>query len=281
VSIKVRIEESAAALRKALGTLHVPETVIVLGSGFKGVADQLENVRSVELSSIRHFAVPAVAGHGSNLLIGDLSGERVCVLTGRVHLYEGHDADDVAHPIRVLAHLGAKSVLLTNASGSLSKSVKPGSLVLVNDQINLTGRTCLTGAADIGPQFPSMAGAFDEEWSRRIASLDRKIKRGIYVGVLGPAYETPAEARMLARLGAHVVGMSTVLEVIAARQLGLRVACLSFVTNMSGGIGETLTHDEVLNMARKHGPWLSQVVTKAVGVNRPDSKPQTSRKKKS
>ena len=280
MSIKIRIEESAAALRKALGTLHVPETVVVLGSGFKGAADQLDNVRSVALGSIRHFAVPAVAGHGSNLLIGDLDGERVCLLTGRVHLYEGHDADDVAHPIRVLAHLGAKSVLLTNASGSLTKSIKPGSLVVVNDQINLTGRTCLTDAADIGPQFPSMAGAFDADWSRKIAALDRKIKRGVYAGVLGPAYETPAEARMLSRLGAHVVGMSTVIEVIAARQLGLRVACLSFVTNMSGGIGETLTHDEVLQMARKHGPWLSEMVKRAVGVSRAKIQTPRSRKKK-
>jgi len=266
MSLSKRIEESAAALRVALGQVHVPETLVVLGSGFRGFVKTLRNARHVELGSVKHFPVPAVAGHGSSLIVGDLRGTSISVLDGRSHLYEGHDPEDVVHPIRVLQHMGARRVLLTNASGSLTAKLKPGSLVVVRDQINMTGQTCLVGASVIGPQFPDMSRAFDPNWIKLICKSDRKLKTGVYVGVLGPAYETPAEARMLARLGGDVVGMSTVLEVIAARQLGMEVACLSFVTNMSGGLGKSLTHDEVLFMAKKHADWLAVTVARAVSA---------------
>ena len=189
-------------------------------------------------------------------------------MTGRLHLYEGLSAHDIVYPLRALSQIGVKRVLLTNASGSLRSNIPPGSLVAINDQINLTGTSCLIGPTGkyFGKQFLDMSSVFDAQWTQKICLLDKTIVRGVYAGVLGPAYETPAEAKMLAGLGADVVGMSTVQEVIAAHQLGLKVSCLSFVTNMSGGLGETLTHQDVLDLVAKNQERLQSILIQTVGV---------------
>jgi purine-nucleoside phosphorylase len=177
-------------------------------------------------------------------------------MQGRVHLYEGHDAHAVVFGVRLMVTLGARIVIVTNASGGICEGLGPGSLMLIEDQLNLTGRTCLLGPneAQLGPRFPSMTGADDPELralaQRAAVEAGLSLQTGVYAGVLGPAYETPAEVRMLAAIGADAVGMSTVLEVIAARHMGARVLGLSCITNAAAGLGgATLNHEEVQETA--------------------------------
>ncbi|MBM4250447.1 MAG: purine-nucleoside phosphorylase [Deltaproteobacteria bacterium] len=266
--LETEIAATATAVKSALGVDRLPPTLVVLGSGFKGFENNLSGSTSVELQELPHVASPSVQGHGASLVAGTIGNTPLVVMTGRLHLYEGLSAHDIVYPLRVLATLGVKRVLLTNASGSLCADVPPGTLVAVTDQINMTGTSCLMGPKGkyFGKQFLDMASAWDKSWLEKICALDHDIVRGVYVGVLGPAYETPAEARMLAGLGATVVGMSTVQETMAAHQLGLKVACLSFVTNMSGGLGEPLTHDDVLDLVAKNQERLQSILIKAVGV---------------
>jgi len=273
-TLRQKLEASAADIRAKLGREHLPPTLIVLGSGFKGFVGQLAQTSTVDLATVRGMPVPRIAGHGGALVIGHTWGKaatEVAVLTGRVHLYEGHDASAVAYPIRVLAQLGIQRVLLTNAAGSVEPTLQPGETVLVSDQINLTGASCLAGpeAAELGPVFIDMGQTFDAAWRAGILKQAAGIKEGVYAGVRGPAYETPAETRMLGRLGAQVVGMSTVQEVLAARQLGLAVACLSFVTNMAGGLGGQLDHAEVLALVARHQGPLHELLALAAGVVTP------------
>ncbi|MCX6108987.1 MAG: purine-nucleoside phosphorylase [Proteobacteria bacterium] len=259
---------TAQFLQHRTGQARLPATLVVLGSGFKDFAAEVEGSTSIDMGEIPYFPQPKVAGHGGALVLGTIAAQPVAVLTGRVHLYEGFTPDQVVYPLRALAALGVERVLLTNASGSLDPAVAPGQVVLVRDQINFTGTSCLVGAAGraFGPLFVDMGQAFDGAWAARIKAVAPQVTDGIYVGVLGPSYETPAEARMLAGLGAQVVGMSTVQEVMAARHLGLKVACLSFVTNMSGGLGTPLLHADVLALAEQHKPELTALLIKAVGV---------------
>ncbi|MEN9834678.1 MAG: hypothetical protein RL011_871 [Pseudomonadota bacterium] len=266
--LETKIAATAGAIKSALGVKQLPATLVVLGSGFKGFEKSLSHSSTVELNELPHVASPSVQGHGASLVIGEAGSTPVAVMTGRLHMYEGLSAHDVVYPLRVLATLGVKRVLLTNASGSLRADIPPGRLVAITDQINFTGTSCLMGPDGkfFGKQFLDMASAFDKSWLEKICQLDGAISKGVYVGVLGPAYETPAEARMLSGLGADVVGMSTVQEVLAAHQLGLKVACLSFVTNMSGGLGETLTHDDVLDLVAKNQERLQSILIRALGV---------------
>ena len=262
------LNETGAAICHALGLSSLPKTLVVLGSGFKGFEQTLVNTKSVNLSSLPHVAAPTVAGHGSSLVVGETKGQQVAIMTGRLHMYEGLSAHDIVYPLRAMARIGIKRVLLTNASGSLRAALPPGKIVAVRDQINFTGTSCLLGESGrlLGPQFVDMGATFDATWTERICAFSPDIANGVYVGVLGPAYETPAEARMLANLGADVVGMSTVQEVIAARQLGLEVACLSFVTNMSGGLGITLKHEDVLQLVADHQQKLQALLHHAIGA---------------
>ena len=243
----------------------LPDTLVVLGSGFKGFEERLGNPLRLPLNSVAGMPVPTVEGHGADLVFGALGGRRVAVMTGRLHLYEGHDADAVTLPLRSLALLGLRRVLLSNAAGAVSTAWSPGDVVLVRDQINLTGTSSLLGAfgAAFGPRFLDMGMAFAPEWRERLVRRTG-LREGVYAGVLGPAYETPAEALMLARLGADVVGMSTVLEVLAARQHGLAVACLSFVTNMAGGLGMPLSHGDVLELVVRHRTRLQDLLATAL-----------------
>jgi purine-nucleoside phosphorylase len=265
--LRRRLEASGRALADKLGRASLPDSAVILGSGFKGFESRLADARTADLADVVHMPVPRVEGHGAAAVVGRLGDRDVLVVTGRVHLYEGHSAHDVVFPLRVLASLGVKRVLLTNAAGSVDPSLRPGQVDALKDQMNLTGVSCLAGpdGGVLGPIFIDMGAAFDPEWRRASVSHGDAVE-GVYAGLQGPAYETPAETAMLHKLGANVVGMSTVQEVLAARQLGLRVAGLSFVTNMAGGLGHGLSHAEVLELGAKHRPMLHDLLAKAVGA---------------
>lgn len=270
-SLKQRIDQSAEVIRQSLGRKQLPETLIVLGSGFKGFEDTLTNSLSLDLRHVDGMAIPKVEGHGASLVVGRVEkpgsiSQEVAVLTGRVHLYEGYDAAQVVFPLRVMASLGIKRVLLTNAAGSLDLAIKPGQVVVLSDHINFTGQNCLVGdARELGSTFLDMGGCYDAPWRQKlIGQTAMPVVSGVYVGVMGPTYETPAETRMFGLLGAQVVGMSTVQEAIAAHQLGLRVAALSFVTNMAGGLGVSLHHADVLKLVKDHRDALKSLLAAAV-----------------
>ncbi len=248
-----------------------PEVGIVLGSGLGGLADDLEDAIAIPFDALPGWPAATAPGHVGRLLVGRLAGRPVVMLQGRFHLYEGNDPGLVVQPILLFRALGARVVVLTNAAGGLDPAFGPGTLMVVSDHINLTGRTPLLGpnADALGPRFADMTDA----WSPRLRAQlhaaaraqDVELAEGIYVGLLGPTYETPAEVRMLALLGGHAVGMSTVLECIAARWVGLEVCGVSLVTNAGAGYtGEPLTHDEVLAAGAIAGPRLARVIRRFV-----------------
>lgn len=264
-----RIVALAAAVR-ARTTLE-PEVGIVLGSGLGGLADDLEDATAIPFADLPGWPAATAPGHVGRLLVGRLAGRPVVMLQGRFHLYEGNDPGLVVQPVLLFHALGARVVILTNAAGGLDPSFGPGTLMLMSDHINLTGRTPLLGhnADELGPRFPDMTDA----WSPRLRTRLRaaavaegvELAEGIYVGLLGPSYETPAEVRMLAGLGGHAVGMSTVLECVAARWVGLEVCGVSLVTNAGAGYsGEPLTHEEVLAAGAEAGPRLARVIRRFV-----------------
>ncbi len=267
--IERKIAETFEMIKKKLGRSGpFPELLVILGSGFKGFADSLTKKMAINIAEIPHFSSPSVEGHGSHLMVG-LSGKiPVAVMTGRVHVYEGCSIADVVYPIRALSRLGVRRVLLTNASGSLRPDVKPGETLIIKDHINLTGQNCLIGkeARFFGPSFLDMGDCYNATWRQRIARKTG-LREGVYCGVLGPTFETPAEAAFFGQLGADVIGMSTVQEAIAAHQLGLKVAGMTFVTNYSGSKVEgKLCHEEVLELAKANGPVLTRQLTLAIGA---------------
>jgi purine-nucleoside phosphorylase len=225
---------------------------LVLGSGLGAVADGLSDAVTVAYGQIEGFSSSSVAGHAGRLSCGRWGALRVAVMQGRVHLYEGHTADRVVLGLRALIRLGARTVVLTNAAGGIRDDLAPGALMLIDDHLNLTGTSCLVGPNDeaLGPRFPALNDAYDPA----LRALAREVAKrhgltlpgGVYAGLLGPAYETPAEVRMLHVLGADAVGMSTVLETIAARHMGARCVGISCVTNRAAGLSDTApSHAEV------------------------------------
>jgi purine-nucleoside phosphorylase len=228
-----------------------PSFGLVLGSGLGGFASTLGDTARVSYADIPGFPVTSVAGHGGELVCGTCGGARVACLSGRVHLYEGHSPSRVVFGVRLLSALGCNAVILTNAAGGIRSDLAPGSLVLLRDHLNLTGQNPLTGPDEPPfPRFPDMTHVYDPELralareAARHASIH--LTEGTYAGLLGPSYETPAEVQMLKRLGADVVGMSTVHEAIALRHRGVRVGGLSLVTNLAAGLsGRPLDHAEV------------------------------------
>jgi len=246
------------AVRERIGL--EPEIGVILGSGLGAFADVLEDARSFAYAELPGFLPTTVAGHPGRLFAGRLRGRRVVVLQGRIHLYEGHPAWQVAFPVRVLGLLGVRVLVVTNAAGSLDPRLGPGALVRLTDHINFSGDNPLVGPNDerLGPRFPDLSTAYDSALGALLdevaEGLGETLHRGVYAGVRGPSYETPAEVRMLRALGAHVVGMSTVSEVIAAAHMGLRVVGLSLVTNWAAGISPTpLAHEEVKRVAHAAG----------------------------
>lgn len=264
-----RIAALTAAVRAR--SALVPEIGIVLGSGLGGLADDLEDAVAIQFADLPGWPAATAPGHVGRLLIGRLAGRPVVMLQGRFHLYEGNDPGLVVQPVLLFQALGARVVILTNAAGGLDPSFGPGTLMLVSDHMNLTGKTPLFGpnADELGPRFPDMTDAWSPGLRTRLRAAaaieDVELAEGVYVGLLGPSYETPAEVRMLAGLGGHAVGMSTVLECIAARWVGLEVCGVSLVTNAGAGYsGEPLTHEEVLAAGAEAGPRLARVIRRFV-----------------
>ncbi|HKY35625.1 MAG TPA: purine-nucleoside phosphorylase [Polyangiaceae bacterium] len=244
-----KLEEARAHVHDRLGQTQ-PRLGLVLGSGLGALADELEGAEVLPYSDIPHLPTSSVAGHAGKLCLGELSGVRVACLQGRVHAYEGHPLPRVVFGVRLLAELGCAAVLLSNAAGGIAERLSAGSLMRIEDHLNLIGDSPLRGPSARGPRFPDMSQAYDLELARLCdqAARDGRValERGVYAALLGPSYETPAEIRMLRALGADAVGMSTVPEVIALRQMDVRVGAVSCITNLAAGrSAETLSHAEV------------------------------------
>ena len=242
---------AASAIRERIG-VELPVVGIVLGSGLGGLAQRIAGAVVVPFADVSGFPTVTVVGHAGQLIAGTLAGRQVIALAGRFHMYEGHDAALAGFGVRVLHALGARSLFVSNAAGGIRRTFQPGDLMLIRDQLNLTGRNPLVGALEPGDErFPDMSEPYDGEYARHLAAhaltLGIPLQEGVYGGLLGPTYETPAEVRMLAALGADAVGMSTVPEVIVARALAMRVAGISCITNLASGISpHPLSHAEVL-----------------------------------
>ncbi|HEV2358180.1 MAG TPA: purine-nucleoside phosphorylase [bacterium] len=275
------IEEAADVIRRQ--SHLAPECGIVLGSGLGTLADAVVPDAVVPYRAIPHFPVPTAAGHAGDLVLGRLDGRPIAALRGRAHLYEGHTAERIVFPIRVLAALGAPTVILTNAAGGLDPGFHGGDLMLLTDHINWTGTNPLVGPNDdrLGPRFPDMSAVYDPALRAAADAAGEAeqipLRHGVYVGVLGPSYETPAEIRMLRAMGADAVGMSTVLEAIAARHAGLRVLGIAAITNAAGAADATgsaptpsragvepLTHDAVLAASEAVAPRFARLVRRIV-----------------
>lgn len=258
------IREASEAIRRRLGALQ-PRVAIVLGSGLGFLADELERSIRVPYRDIPGFPEPGVAGHKGELVAGTLEGVPVIVQAGRFHLYEGHAPAAAALPVRVFASLGVTALIVTNAAGGVRRTFRAGTLMLIADHINLMWRNPLTGAQEPGEaRFPSMHEPYDARLRAHARAVAREagvvLEEGVYAGLLGPSYETPAEIRMLERLGADAVGMSTVPEVLAARARGLRCLGFSSITNPAAGLGEPLSHAEVLEVGAAVARSLGVVV---------------------
>jgi purine-nucleoside phosphorylase len=248
--------QTAAARLKKLSSLR-PALAIVLGSGFHHVLAELRVDRKISYAKIPGFPVPGVGGHAGELIFGRLGGTPVLVLSGRAHFYEGYAMEQVTFPIRTLAALGIRDLLLTNAAGGINQKFRPGDFMVLTDHINGMGVNPLRGPAVPGrARFVDMTQVYDAGLSalllRAGKSANLKLRHGVYLAVSGPSYETPAEIRAFARLGADAVGMSTVPEAMVARQCGLRVAAVSCITNRAAGRGRSpLSHADVLETAER------------------------------
>ena len=249
-----------------------PVAGVILGSGLSSYADRLANAVTIPYEEIPGFPVSKVPGHPGRLIVGELDpgGAKVPIaaMQGRVHAYEGWGAADIAFGARVLCGLGIKALLVTNAAGGVNPSFAPGDLVRVVDHLNLAGVNPLVGENDerVGPRFPDLSDAYDPRLAGLLdeaaAAAGVSLRTGVYACMLGPSYETPAEVRMLRVLGADVVGMSTVPEVVAARHMGVPVAAISVVTNLAAGLAaRPLSHGEVAEAAGMAGEKLAAVVT--------------------
>lgn len=250
-------DEAAAAIRARMGGSFVPKVGVVLGSGLAAFGNAVPNATRIPYSEIPHFLRPTAEGHKGELVLGEVSGVPVAVMSGRVHFYEGHTEHQVVYPVRVLGRLGVTTVILTNAAGAVDRSYRPGDFMALTDHLNLTGKNPLIGPNDpgLGPRFPDMSAPYDRALRAKAVESFKKaganIHEGVYVGLLGPSYETPAEIAMFRMLGASAVGMSTVLETIAARHMGLQVIGISCITNAASDHGETLSHESVLEESKK------------------------------
>jgi purine-nucleoside phosphorylase len=248
-----------------------PRVGIVLGSGLGGLAARLQDPVAIDFPDLPGWPAPGAPGHAGRLLLGWLEGVPVALLQGRLHLYEGHPPLLVAEPVLLIGRLGAARIVLTNAAGGVNPSFSAGTLMVIADHLNLTGRSPLVGrnADAMGPRFPDLTAAWSPQLRRRLheaaAAEGLVLAEGVYAGLLGPAYETPAEVRMLRTLGADAVGMSTVMEAIAARWAGLELAGISLITNPAAGLSSVpLSHHDVLAAAAEAGPRLERILVRFV-----------------
>ncbi len=245
------------------------DVAVVLGSGWKEGASALgEPVSEVPSSTLRGFVAPTVEGHSGMIYTVKVAGHTVALVSGRVHLYEGNTAAQVAHPVRTVIAAGARTVILTNAAGGLNPSLAPGSVVAISDHLNLTATSPLEGAsppASMGSRFVDLSDLYSARLRALVRSVDPRITEGVYAGFRGPHYETPAEIRMVGALGASLVGMSTVLEAIAARHMNAEVLGLSLVTNYAAGVTDTpLNHLEVLEAGQSAAASLGDLLARLV-----------------
>lgn len=243
--------ERLEAAVKALSAFDIGDidVALVLGSGLKDFANQLTDTLKIPFHDIAHWPMPRVEGHGASLIVGSIGDNRIACLTGRAHLYEGWHPNDVVRPVRTLRIAGVRNFVLTNAAGGLGKGFEPGDLMVLTDHVNQTGMSPLIGPYEeiLGPRFPDQSVVYDKELRACLVAADPGVRLGIYVGLLGPSYETPAEVKVLQRAGLHAVGMSTVHEAIALNAMGARVAGVSLITNLAAGIADSpLSHDEVI-----------------------------------
>jgi purine-nucleoside phosphorylase len=235
-----------------------PKIGIVLGSGLGAFVREVQTEVSIPYAEIPHFSPPTVEGHSGNLILGEVSGKNIVILQGRNHFYEGHTMESVVFPTRTLALLGVEVLILTNSAGGYGDNMQAGDFMIIEDHINMMGTNPLMGPniKELGPRFPDMTEAYDKKLIQTMEDIlttqQTRFHKGIYCGVTGPTYETPAEIRMFKLLGGKAVGMSTVPETIAANHLGLRVSALSCITNLAAGVSkQKLTHEEVTDTAKK------------------------------
>lgn len=235
-----------------------PKIALVLGSGLGGFADEFADAVKIPYAKIPNFPQSTAVGHAGQLVLGTIEGVEVVGMQGRVHLYEGYSVKDVAFPVRVFARIGVQALVLTNAAGGIQREFTQGRLVVISDHINLQGVNPLSGPNDehFGPRFPDMSEAYDKKFRALALAEGRRLGinlgEGVYAALAGPSYETPAEIRYLRTIGADLVGMSTVPEVIAARHSGMRVLGISCVTNAAAGVlDQPLDHNEVLQTAER------------------------------
>ena len=258
---------AAAAYIRARSRLE-PAIGIILGSGLGAFAEQIADTTAIPFTDIPHFPKSTVPGHSGRLVVGTLDGVPVAVMQGRVHAYEGYSPEEVTFPARVLGLLGVTTLVVTNAAGGIRLDMKQGDLVLLSDHINFTGRNPIVGENDerFGPRFFDMT----EAYSLRLRKLATKaaeregisLAEGVYLCVLGPSFETPAEIRAFRAMGADLVGMSTVQEVIAARQMGIEIVGISCVTNLAAGIQpEPLSHEEVMETGHRVAAQFTKLLT--------------------
>ncbi len=264
-----KINEAALYITSKISSK--PKIGIVLGSGLGIYIDQIENKIVIPYEDIPHFKKTSVEGHSGALIFGEVRGVQVVALQGRLHPYEGYDMEDIVIPVRTLKSLGIEILFLSNASGGINLNFHPGDLVTISDHINLSGRNPLVGPnlSELGPRFPDMGDAYNKELRGILTSVAQKnnveLKTGVYCSVLGPTYETPAEIRMLRTLGADLVGMSTVPEVIVANHMGLKVVGVACVTNYAAGIKEEkLSHADVKKVAEKAMAGFAKVLTETI-----------------
>lgn len=269
------VDHAASFLRQKLGSAATGLRLgLVLGSGLKDFGKQVQNPTVVPFGEVPGWPRPHVEGHGGELVVGTVGGTKVACLTGRVHLYEGWRPAEVVRAVRTLRRLGVPSFLLTNAAGGIADDMTAGDLMLLRDHLNLTGMSPLTGPHEpaFGPRFPDQTRVYAPRLQQLLVATGVRLRPGVYAGLLGPSYETPAEIRMLRTLGADAVGMSTVHEAIALNAMGAEVAGLSLITNLAAGISPVpLAHDEVVAAGKQAAATLTRLVTdfcKRLGAER-------------
>ena len=264
------IDNAAAVVRQRLPEGWTPQVGVILGSGLGALADEVEAVASIPYAEIPGFAQSSVVGHVGRLVAGTLEGTRVLVMQGRLHYYEGYSLQQTTFPVRVMRALGAHTLVVTNAAGGLNPQYRAGDLMLIEDHINMLGwggQNPLIGPNDpgLGPRFPAMNPAYDPDLLKlaeeAAAACNIEARKGVYIVLAGPNYETRAELRALRQLGADAVGMSTVPEVLVARHGGMRVLGISNITNMAlAESDEPVNHEEVLQVAEKSRPRLARLM---------------------
>ncbi len=250
------IQQAAETIKRKISA--APTIGLVLGSGLGVLADDIKNAVAIPYHEIPGFTKSTVVGHKGQLVIGELEGKQVVAMQGRFHYYEGHGLDEVTFPIRVMKAIGVETIIVTNAAGGVNESYRPGDLMVIRDHLNLTYRNPLIGPNDeqLGVRFPDMSEAYAQRLQTLALETGKELgielQSGIYCGLLGPSYETPAEIRMLRILGADAVGMSTVPEVIVARHMNMEVLGISCISNMAAGIlKQSLSHEEVMETTEK------------------------------